>query len=436
MRRLITAAAVADASGILASPGGVLVEGHCVLGVGPISEFEGLDGFEREDLGSSLLMPGLVNLHAHLDLSHIGPVPFNGDFVSWVDLVRAQRVEDEASLAASIDLGVAYALAGGTVAVGDIAGLGRAVVAQQLLGSGLLGVSYIEVFGHGSHAQAAVDMLSTRINSSATSSAVPVSNVSGSGSREPYAAGMKLGAQPHAPYSCGLSVYEAAAQLRVPMATHLSETRAELDFVARAQGPFAELLHRLGKWDQSIEPQNCHPVESLSSVLSWAPCVVAHVNYLDKHACDLLARWPVTVAYCPRASAYFGHPDGQPENHPYRQLLERGVRVGLGTDSLLCLDTPNRISILDEMRFLWRRDGIEPVRLLQMATVNGAMGLHLDPSLVLLNKGPVAGLIAIPGVEHSGQEALRDVLASDEQPVWALPPKNADIDGSLRLVSQ
>ena len=47
----------------------------------------------------------------------------------------------------------------------------------------------------------------------------------------------------------------------------------------------------------------------------------------------------------------------------------------------------------------------------------------------------MAGLIAIPGVKHIGHEALQDVLAGDEQPVWVLPPQNADIDGSLRLGS-
>jgi hypothetical protein len=97
------------------------------------------------------------------------------------------------------------------------------------------------------------------------------------------------------------------------------------------------------------------------------------------------------------------------------------VRVGLGTDSLLCLDTPDRISVLDDMRLLRRRDGVDGLTLLDMATRSGADVLDLRPDLVRL--GPqVAGLLAVPcsGVDAPGM--LEDALSRSDAPVWAVAP--------------
>ena len=51
----------------------------------------------------------------------------------------------------------------------------------------------------------------------------------------------------------------------------------------------------------------------------------------------MLAASNITVAYCPRASHYFGH-----TNHRWKEMLDAGINVALGTDSLLCLDTPDQ----------------------------------------------------------------------------------------------
>ena len=47
---------------------------------------------EVEDLGSAVILPGLVNAHTHLELSWLrGQVPPSGDFLAWVGQLMALR---------------------------------------------------------------------------------------------------------------------------------------------------------------------------------------------------------------------------------------------------------------------------------------------------------------------------------------------------------
>ncbi len=159
--------AIADGTGFTASPGSVLVELAeppraalpTLLAAGPTDDVRRHPA-SRDALAisrpASLLIPGLVNAHAHLDLTHIGPRPHDATadtFVAWIDMIRSRRCRDDQQIAASVRRGIDLSLAGGTVAVGDIAGApgGRPSLApwRTLRESPLLGVSFIEFFSIG-----------------------------------------------------------------------------------------------------------------------------------------------------------------------------------------------------------------------------------------------------------------------------------------------
>ncbi len=75
-----------------------------------------------------------------------------------------------------------------------------------------------------------------------------------------------------------------------------------------------------------------------------------------------------SVVYCPRSHEFFGH-----EKHPVRQLLDAGINVALGTDSLA---SNSSLSMIDEMRFLAKkRKDLTLEEIFQMATRNGAAAL-------------------------------------------------------------
>jgi cytosine/adenosine deaminase-related metal-dependent hydrolase len=230
------------------------------------------------------------------------------------------------------------------------------------------------------------------------------------------------GLQPHAPYSCAPAVYRAAAATGLPLATHLAETPEEIAFTRSGTGPLVDMLRRIGVWNGSITAPGLHPVDLILSILEARPILAAHLNYLDDGHVDRLAASSISVAYCPRASAYFGHPHEGHRAHRYREMLARGVNVALGTDSMICLDTPGRISVLDDMRFLHRRDATDARTLLRMATLNGARALGWDESLFTFAPGPVAGVLVVDVGEVSRADPLATVLHSDSAPRWLLGP--------------
>ncbi|MCC5821975.1 MAG: amidohydrolase family protein [Phycisphaerales bacterium] len=398
----LDAAAIADASLGVVAPGALLLRIHpdqvvvLAAGLPHALEAPGLPAPDRVlSLPDRLLMPGLVNAHTHLDLTHIGPMPHQpGDgFVAWVHHIRAARHDTPEGIAEAVRSGIALSIAGGTVAVGDIAGAphGRLTdtPARVLGGSPLAGVSYLEFFGIGRSAAPAIERLERFVRE-----ALPgLSEATGP---------VRIGLQPHAPNTVDLGVYRWAAALAdrcgLPLATHLAETPEEHAFIARGTGPQRAMLEQFGLWDDSVlQPiaKGREPVRHLAGLLGEHRVLCAHVNDASDAAVRLLGETGTPVVYCPRASAYFGAPDHFGP-HRYRDMLDAGVPVCLGTDSIVNLDTPDRISVLDEMRLLHRRDGSDARTLLAMATVHGATALGLDPDAVTLGPGPLAGLLAVP----------------------------------------
>ncbi|MFZ9692221.1 MAG: amidohydrolase family protein [Phycisphaerales bacterium] len=416
----IEAAAVADADRVVAPAVLLLDRDRVVEAVASPAEIGATDGRETVRRPRGVIVPGLVNAHAHLDLTSLGPRPFDAGagFKAWADMVRRERPSEPEAVAESVRHGVEACLQGGTAIVGDIAGNRGLAAFESLRAHGVRGVSYLEVFGIGRAEPAGcefVESLRSRIE---------------------FPGPTRLGISPHASYSCGDRLFEAAASLGLPLATHLSETVEELEFSRSGGGPLADLLRVVGAWSESLRGWSTSPIERLASRLLRSGAAIAHGNYLDDADLDTLAATsrdasrPLGLVYCPRASAYFGHPVAGRSPHRYRELLARGVPVALGTDSLICLDTSDRLSVLDEMRVLHRRDRVEPRLLLAMATVHGAALLGEDRDRVVLARGASPeGVLSIevaavntppPG---DGDAWLMAAIDTESRPEWIVPPR-------------
>lgn len=399
---LLEAAGVADGAGASFVPGAVLIEYGpgvlpTVLAVGRPEEVRAHPAAASARAVSywdEVLIPGLVNAHTHLDLTAIGPQPYDptGGFVGWIDIVRAGRAGmTSEDVRQSVRRGIHLLYAGGVVAVGDIAGAGRPEPLEELRASGLLGVSYAEFFGIGKRQEQGIEGIDRAVFAERNSGVA--------------SGGVKLGLQPHAPYSAGTMVYHHAARHwhdgGVPLCTHVAETIAEHEFIANGSGPFRQLLERLGIWDEVVASEvglGLSPVSHLAACLSGAPCLIAHVNDCSDHDLRVLHDAKFTVAYCPRASAYFGHPETLGP-HRYREMMAAGIRVVLGTDSILNIppDDAARLTPLDDARLLYRRDQLAGHTLLRMMTTDAAQALHLEPGLFRFGRrgGAIAGLAVV-----------------------------------------
>lgn len=340
--------------------------------------------------GVTKIEPNKVAVRGH----DIADLMGNASFGAAVHLILTGRMPDErvgrlmdAILVSSIDHG---ATPPSCLAARTVASTGASL--SQSVAAGIMSINK----HHGGAIEDCARYLSSIIDKVRARRTLGMSE-SSSESR-----GTRVGLQPHAPYTAGLRAFDWASRQQLPLCTHLAETTSEHDFITHASGSFRAFLESMGLWDDSILTEvgkGLHPIAHLAPALRAAPgrWLVAHVNDCDDPGLQILAETNTSVAYCPRSSSYFrNHESFGP--HRYRDMLRAGINVCLGTDSIVNLppDESDRLSTLDEMRFLFRRDATDPLTLLQMATTNGAHALRLEPALFLLRgRHPIAGLIAL-----------------------------------------
>lgn len=217
---------------------------------------------------------------------------------------------------------------------------------------------------------------------------------------------------PHSPYTCTPDyierIVEAAHELSLPIHTHLSETKKEVD--------------------DHVQQYGIRPVEHLMSIGVFSrPCLVAHAVHLNDEEIEILREHQVHVSHNPSsnlklASGIARVPD----------LLEAGVNVAIGTDSSA---SNNNLDMFDEMRLaalIHKGASLEPtvvpaMQTLRMATVNGALALSL-PDIGRLEVGMKADFIAIDidlphfyphhQMDHFVSHLVYSAVGSDVTDVW------------------
>ncbi|MBN2024842.1 MAG: amidohydrolase family protein [Pirellulales bacterium] len=331
-----------------------------------------------EDLGDVALLPGLVNAHAHLELSHVrAPLGEPGiAFAEWIRrLVAAHRRGNMPGGEAAVAAGLAESLAGGVTRLGDIvqpdwtAGPYAKSPIRATLFLELIAPTFERIDAQRRAARAHLE------------AAPPL----------PF---WQPGVSPHAPYSVHPALLEDAVRLAARrgagVAMHLAESREELHFLATGEGPFRHLLMGWDQWDGSLgEPGRC-PRDFLRALASAPRALVIHGNYLDSEDTAFLAERSdrMSVVYCPRTHGHFRH-----DPYPLERMLAQGVRVALGTDSRA--SSPD-LSLLAELRHAVRRHPlVAPRTLVQMATLAGAEALGgVDPA-GRIEPGRRADLVAV-----------------------------------------
>jgi 5-methylthioadenosine/S-adenosylhomocysteine deaminase len=335
--------------------------------VGPDASVPRPAGVPGEAFPDAILIPGLVNAHTHLELTGLDfGAPPEPDFRTWISRVR--RVKETRStddFAAAVRDGVAQCWAAGVTTVGDTGDSGSVIRALAELGGS--GVVYQEVFGpHPSQASESLAGLQRRVDELG----------------QWQAGRVRIGVSPHAPYTVSGPLYAAVAAWAegegLPLAVHLAESPAESELLLHGAGPFAKA------WRERNIPlpvgPGCSPVEWLErhGVLGERTLCI-HV--VQAHQADLarLARNAAAVAHCPLSNAAHGHGAA-----PLAGFLTHGMRVGLGTDSVLSVGTPD---LLAEARAASRLAALDADAALALATLGGARALRLEGEIGSLEPG-------------------------------------------------
>lgn len=345
------------------------------------------------DLGDAAILPGLVNAHTHLELSHMaGKVPPASSFVAWVRAMLGVRLGGQTTVGEVVDAvtrAIATAEATGTAAIGDIGNTDAAI--GPLAASSLAGVHFREALGFraadagrianeiGLEARLAqarlLEVGCTRINASVAphapySTSAPLIRALSVGRPRGGTQAYVPSPKPHVAHerADGHTEWEA-----LPISSiHLGESPEELEFLATGSGPFRALLTDLGSWDPEWEPPGLGPVAYLQELGALhRDLLVVHGTQLTRPELDVLAGVGATLVLCPRSNSWVGA--GVP---PVQEAFASGVRVAIGTDSLASVEDLNLFAELAHLRQVAPR--VPAASLIRAATLGGARALGCD----------------------------------------------------------
>lgn len=186
---------------------------------------------------------------------------------------------------------------------------------------------------------------------------------------------------PHAPYTNTTEhlqkIAKLSQELDVPVMIHLAETDREQEEIAKRTG---------GK----------SPVQYMADIGALNNKVIAaHAIMVDEKDIDLLKQYDVGVAH--NISANTKSAKGVA---PVTTMLEKGIRVGLGTDGPMSsntLTTLNELNLVGKIHKLANKDraAMPPITVVDMATMGSARVLHMEDKLGSLELGKLADIIVI-----------------------------------------
>lgn len=223
-----------------------------------------------------------------------------------------------------------------------------------------------------------------------------------------------FGIAPHAPYSVNpklfIELFKLAKNNSLPMSIHIAEVKEEIEFLVKGKGEGIDLLKELDVLEESWKSPGLTSVKYLNSLEILNSNVIGvHLNYLDEEEIEILKEKRVGIVHCPKSHRFF-----QRKNFPIQKLIDKGIIVALGTESLASNDS---LSILEEMKELKKRyKTLSSNLILKLATINGAKVLGLDDKIGSIQPGKRADIIGIR-LPESFNNDLYDFIVEDAKEV-------------------
>ncbi|KAF0218911.1 MAG: hypothetical protein FD174_2427 [Geobacteraceae bacterium] len=383
--------------------GALAIDNGRIVDTGTLAELRAAHKAPVHEFPGCVIMPGLVNAHTHLELTHFPSWKIRKDidyaprtYVDWViQVIKIRRNLTPQELELSVHEGFRISLESGTTALGEI--LSDRALLPLYAASPFSGRLFLEAIGHD---PVQCSLLLARIGESLE--AFPCGN-------------LLPGLSPHAPHTLSSAFLQDIKRLAdkksLPIAIHLAESREESAFLHDTSGKIAELLYPFVHWEAYLPPpRRTTPTAYLDDLGALDSATMAvHCVHVTGADAEILKKRGVSVVLCPRSNEKL-----DVGKAPAYLLKKAGIPLALGTDSLASNDS---LSMWDEMRFLRREfPGVfTPAEVLAMATLEGARALRVESDTGSLEKGKRGDFLVVKPSAPASPTDLPEALIEESQ---------------------
>ena len=386
--------------------GAIVVEGSRILEVGLLETIcKQYPGHLLKSFPEAALLPGLVNVHSHLELTVLRGYLEGLDFWRWIRTLTRTKYEvlNEDDILASALLGAIEAVRAGVTTVADPMDIGASL--DAVLATGLRGVLYQEVFSpKPEEAEQALEslkrkmvLLESRLARWPEQARLQANALDGSGDVARRRQRVTLGVSPHALFTVSAPLFQKtvrfAQEQNYPVCIHAAESEAETQLVKDGSGPMMESYQQRGiHWN----PPRTSPIAYLHSLGVLNPgTLLVHCIRLESSDYEILSQQGVCVAHCPKSNVRLRH-----GFMDLSAMRAHHIPTGFGSDSVA---SNNSIDLFEEMRFAaanpcWMTAGtveFSTQEALRMATLGGAEALGMSNSIGSLESQKQADIIAV-----------------------------------------
>jgi aminodeoxyfutalosine deaminase len=338
---------------------------------------------------NGIIIPGFINCHSHLELSHLkGNIRGGKGLASFLEGVTANRnmvTKDQVKEIAAYDKIMA---AEGVVACADVC---NSAVTFELKGkSAIRYMNLLEVYGFDpANASKRIDEIQR------------VAKVADS-------MGLSYNIVPHSVYSVSKPLFfliKKLAQNNTVNSIHFLESDEEKMFLSEQSGPLMEAYRKILSPDALPDPPSGHISAITDLVTQSGSLILVHNTAIEKwNITELNKRDNLWYCLCPNSNLYI-------ENKlpPVSLLTESGCNIVIGTDSL---SSNSRLSMLSEMITINQNfPSITLEEIIRWATFNGAKALGEESWAGSITEGKRPGLVLISDCDLVNMKLLRQSSA-------------------------
>lgn len=340
-----------------------------------------------------IVIPGYVNAHCHLELSHLKGVISSGTgLIPFIQGVVGLRDFPEEEILQKINDGDQEMWDNGIVAVGDISNKADTALVKE--SSPIRYYTFVEMF----------DFLQEKQAQSIYEQYVEVYK------RQPGTGNNRKSFVPHAPYSVSPALFQLVNQVNQAgqsISIHNQELAAENEFFETKTGGFIDFYDSFKISVDHFSATGQHSINyTLQHLHPKFRTLMVHNTMSTKDDIARAMMWnPQTFwVTCPNANLYI-------ENRlpNYQDFIECDATICIGTDSL---SSNWQLSIFEELKTIKKyQSGLDDLELVKWATLNGAKALGYN-DLGILKGGVAPGINWIDVPVNNGKFDLSEARSS------------------------